>query len=49
VASGKAFRHDQLDRLNRAPLLAEQRSGITFHVRVGPVSCDPAAAARRAL
>jgi hypothetical protein len=49
VASGEAFRQDQLDRLNRARLLAEQQTGIGFHVRVGAVSGDPAAVAERLL
>ncbi|WP_045878016.1 DUF5130 family protein [Pseudofrankia sp. DC12] len=49
MASGEAFRQDQLDRLNRARLLAEQQTGIRFHVRVGAVSGDPEAAAARIL
>lgn len=49
MASGEAFRQDQLDRLNRARLLAEQQTGIGFHVRVGAVSGDPVAAAERLL
>jgi uncharacterized membrane protein YgcG len=49
VASGEAFRQDQLDRLNRARLLAEQQTGIGFHVRVGAVFGDPEAAADRLL
>jgi hypothetical protein len=49
VASGEAFRQDQLDRLNRALLLAERQSGVSFHVRVGAVSGEPGAAAERLL
>ncbi|ADP83118.1 DUF5130 family protein [Pseudofrankia inefficax] len=49
MASGEAFRQDQLDRLNRARLLAERQTGIAFHVRVGAVSGEPEAAADRLL
>jgi len=49
VASGEAFRQDQLDRLSRARLLAERQTGLGFHIRVGALCGDPELAAQRML
>ena len=49
MASGEAFRQDQLDRLSRARLLAERQTGIGFHIRVGTLSGNPELAAERIL
>lgn len=49
MAAGDAFTQEQLDRLNRARSGATRQTGIPFHVRVGPVSGDPKAAADRLL
>jgi uncharacterized membrane protein YgcG len=49
VAAGEAFSHDQQHRIERAIATADRETGITFSVRVGPVSDEPRLEAERLL
>jgi Domain of unknown function (DUF5130) len=49
VATGEAFSHEQMDRLNRAQQAAESQTGIRFRVRVGAVDGDVTVTAERLL
>jgi len=41
VAAGEAFSLDQRHRIERAIATAERETGLTFSIRVGPISDEP--------
>ncbi len=49
VAAGEAFSLDQRHRIDRAIETAERETGLTFSIRVGPVSDEPRLEAERLL
>lgn len=49
MAAGKAFSLDQQHRIERAIADAQRETGLTFSVRVGPVSDEPRLEAERLL
>jgi hypothetical protein len=49
VAAGEAFSQDQRHRIERAIATAERETGLTFSIRVGPVSKEPRLEAERLL
>jgi uncharacterized membrane protein YgcG len=49
VAGGEAFSFDQRTRIEKARVAAEEQTGITFSVRVGPVDGDVPSAAESML
>jgi hypothetical protein len=49
VAAGEAFSQDQRHRIERAIATAERETGLTFSIRVGPVSDEPRLEAERLL
>jgi uncharacterized protein DUF5130 len=49
VAAGEAFSQDQRHRIERAIATAERETGLTFSIRVGPISDEPRLEAERLL
>jgi hypothetical protein len=49
VAAGEAFSLDQRHRIERAIATAERETGLTFSIRVGPISDEPRLEAERLL
>lgn len=49
MAAGEAFSQDQRHRIERAIATAEEETGLTFSIRVGPVSDEPRLEAERLL
>lgn len=49
MAAGEAFSQDQRNRIERAIATAQRETGLTFSIRVGPVSNEPRLEAERLL